>query len=536
MTRNYFLKIVFCEIVILLFLIQNIYALTDSPTTIHVPADQPNIQAGIDAAVNGDTVLVADGIYSGTGNLEINFGGKEITLASESGFENCIIDCENTGPGFNFYNNETADSILTGFTIQNGWNYFGGGIYISYGAAPLISDCLFTDCESYNGGGAVNCYQASPTFVNCEISGNLGDYGGGILLVQSDPLFINCNISNNTTDYLGGGAAYFTDSSPTLINCTLTVYYADYLGGAFYCQGYSSPVFTNCIIYGNNPDEINCDGGDPVLIYTNIQGGFPGTGNINNAPLFTTGPLGNYYLSHTAAGQSEDSPCLDTGSDLAENICFESAEGQVCLNDFTTRTDGTGDTGQVDIGYHYPTITTPTPTPTATTPSTSTPTGIPTATPSFTPTPMNTPTSTPSCTSTPVDTPTPTLTPTHTGIPDKGIELILDDRELKRGDLFHLHFYLHNPDSVSYSADVWVLLDVMGAFWCYPSWVSMNESVDFNPNIEVDSQSSYHEDVLSFDWPEVSGSVTGLQFYGAAFQPDSFEIIGEIQIIEWAYN
>jgi hypothetical protein len=62
--------------------------------TIHVPADQPTIQAGIDAAVNGDTVLVADGTYTGVGNRDIDFKGKAITVKSENGPENCIIDCE----------------------------------------------------------------------------------------------------------------------------------------------------------------------------------------------------------------------------------------------------------------------------------------------------------------------------------------------------------------------------------------------------------------------------------------------------------
>ena len=68
--------------------------------TVRVPADQPTIQAGIDAAGTGDTVLVAPGIYTGAGNRDISFGGRGITLRSESGPGLTVIDCQSLGRAF----------------------------------------------------------------------------------------------------------------------------------------------------------------------------------------------------------------------------------------------------------------------------------------------------------------------------------------------------------------------------------------------------------------------------------------------------
>lgn len=67
-------------------------------------------------------------------------------------------------------------------------------------------------------------------------------------------------------------------------------------------------------------------------------------GNLDQLPLFTAGPLGNYYLSQTASGQTQQSPAVDIGDSLA---------AQYHLDTLTTRTDQVGDEGFVDLGFHY---------------------------------------------------------------------------------------------------------------------------------------------------------------------------------------
>ena len=140
--------------------------------TIHVPADSSTIQAGINGAVDGDTVLVADGVYTGEGNKNIDFLGKAIVVRSVNGPEVTVIDCENNGSGFFFHNNEGSDSKLNGFTITNGFAGEGAGI-CCWNASPTISNCIIRGNGAYAPewgeacGGGISCEVA--TIINCMI-------------------------------------------------------------------------------------------------------------------------------------------------------------------------------------------------------------------------------------------------------------------------------------------------------------------------------------------------------------------------------
>src|SRR5512140_2319174 len=86
-----------------------------------VPSQYPTIQAAINAAVNGDQVVVADGVYTGTGNKNLDFYGKAITVRSASANPAlCIIDCQSSGRGFYFHTQEAPVARVEGFTIRNG--------------------------------------------------------------------------------------------------------------------------------------------------------------------------------------------------------------------------------------------------------------------------------------------------------------------------------------------------------------------------------------------------------------------------------
>lgn len=213
---------------------------------IRVPIDQPTIQAGIDAAIEGDTVLVADGTYTGEGNRDIDFKGKAITVASENGAQASVIDCQGTEQenhrGFVFHSGETLASVLRGFTVKNGF---------------LIGD---------NDGGGVNCVDSSPTISNCTISNNRAEFkGGGIHCANSSPMIIECSILNNTSERFGGGID-IGDMSPMINNCIVSENSAT--TGAGICIQWGSPAIANTDISRNSAGR---SGGGIFLRYTSAS-------------------------------------------------------------------------------------------------------------------------------------------------------------------------------------------------------------------------------------------------------------------------
>jgi hypothetical protein len=189
---------------------------SSAATTIHVPADAPTIQAGIDAAAPGDSVLVAPGTYTGSGNKNLDFNGKDIVLTSESGaastiVDSTIIDCENNGRGFIFHGGETSSAIVEGFIVRRGFvqGPGGGGAVQIQTAAPTIRACVFIDNRygDGGGGGAVACLSnARPSITECMFVRNVSYPGpGGALYSQGSHAIIrDCVFDANQGQ--GGGA------------------------------------------------------------------------------------------------------------------------------------------------------------------------------------------------------------------------------------------------------------------------------------------------------------------------------------------
>ncbi len=317
-------------------------------TTRNVPGDYANIQAAITAAVSGDDVNVANGTYAGN----IDFNGKAITVHSANGPANCIINGSAVNRAFYFHTNEPNSSVVRGFTITNGYSYYGGAIECDT-ASPTIDNCVINNnAASY--GGAIDCFYGSPVIKNCIISNNTSTYDGSAFEcgTSSSPQITNCLIISNTAGGVGSIDCYSTNSSdsssPQILNCTIANNVGNQTRGGVYAWSLSHPTIRNSILW-NNTDDIF--GTAVTSSYSCIKNNDSGTGNIHIDPLFRTGSLGNYYLSQIAAGQpSPNSPCLNGSIDAVTAIYNP-------WTSYTTRTDYVPDDPNttVDMGYHYPT-------------------------------------------------------------------------------------------------------------------------------------------------------------------------------------
>ena len=200
--------------------------------------DYPTIQAGINAAAARDTVLLGDGIFTGTGNRDLYFMGKEITVCSRSGNpEDCIIDVEgapgDNHRGFLFSRQEGPGSVLSGLTITGAYmdlshsalSYSGGAVACHPGSSPTIDNCIFRGNSAVGDiqqGGAVFCDDASPLISDCIFDGNTAVNGGAVGATGvSSPVINNCLfVGNEALTYAGGVLADDAEVHITLSSCT----------------------------------------------------------------------------------------------------------------------------------------------------------------------------------------------------------------------------------------------------------------------------------------------------------------------------
>ncbi len=274
---------------------------------INVPGDQPTIQAGIDAAQYGDTVLVADGTYNGDGNWEIDFHGKGIYLISENGPEVTIIDCLARDTlahrGFYFHDILPNWATVDGFTIQNGADptpgSSGGGMLIE-GTPLRINNCIFYNNAGWTGGALY--LKGDPDFAvvnieHCMFIRNDGGYGGAIFADNMKAIGQNCTFYDNGA--LHGSHLYTVSSGSDFSNCI----FAFVGGGGAFVSDTNYLTITKSDIYGNV-------GGDD---HENLSCHIGECGNFSLDPLFCDTSALNLYLA-------ANSPCLADNNDIGELV------------------------------------------------------------------------------------------------------------------------------------------------------------------------------------------------------------------------
>ena len=292
-----------------------------------------------DATIDGFTITGGNANGSSTDGE----GGGMYNYDADATITNCTFsgnNARNTGSahGGGIFS-ELGSLTIDNCTFSGNEADDGGGIYNKYlEATTIISNCTFSENTAYsNTGGGIANEVSSITITNCiflenEALTTSGAYrgGGAINNGSCNPTITNCIFSGNTTTD-NGGAIHNTDADATITNCTFSGNDAAVNGGAIYNEvilnDSSFPIITNCILWGDSAttagpeiyDDTDCSS---TVTYCDVQGGYSGTGNIDEDPLFVV--VGNDYRLQAGPPSS---PCIDAGDNDAPALPTEDLDG-----------------------------------------------------------------------------------------------------------------------------------------------------------------------------------------------------------------
>ncbi len=203
--------------------------------------DFPTIQAAFDGAAHGDTIVLADGVFTGPGNRNLNPLQRNVVLRSQSGDpERCAINAEYVTRCMKVSGTGYAGLVVEGITMTCGYSdgypgQYGGALYIEHYCSPTFRNCAFTYSTAASAGGAVYCEFSSATFIDCEFRGNkcLPQQGGAMETVgYPSPTLVRCRFVENAA-WMGGGVLCSARSCARFYDCEFIGNVAELYGGGF---------------------------------------------------------------------------------------------------------------------------------------------------------------------------------------------------------------------------------------------------------------------------------------------------------------
>jgi hypothetical protein len=286
------------------------------------------------------TNVTFDGNHAGeSGGGMYNDDDSNPTLARVT-----FIDNDAVSNGGGMYNSSSSPSLVNvTFDGNRAKGGSGGGMY-NHESSPTLTNVTFNDSyAAENGGGMHNVSSSGTTLINVIFSSNDAKDGGGMRNDMSSPTLTNVLFTGNSASQ--GGGLFNELSDPTLTNVTFSSNEATFDGAGMF-NLMSRPTLVNGIVWGNNPDNILDADSSPTITYSDIEGGYPGEGNIDADPLFAA-PLSAGGVQSAAGADGGDyrlreaSPAVDAGTNAAVTVDTD-------LAGYTRVVDGNRD-GKADV-------------------------------------------------------------------------------------------------------------------------------------------------------------------------------------------
>jgi parallel beta-helix repeat protein len=246
-----------------------------------------------------------------SGNTATYGGGGIFNFSSSPTVTNCTFSENSAATGGGMLNGHGNPTVIDCRFSGNSAGGGGGGGMHNERTSPTVIGCTFSGNSAFFGGGMSNRYNGSPTLTDCTFTGNTAGWaGGGMVNLTGSPTVTNCTFIGNSADD-GGGMFNADGSSPTVTSCTFSGNSAPSGANLFATDqfgGHSMPTVNNSVIHGSGAGSItDVAGALTVVNYSDVQGGWPGIGNIDADPLFVDPDNDDFRLS-------SGSPCIDAGN------------------------------------------------------------------------------------------------------------------------------------------------------------------------------------------------------------------------------